>query len=67
MASSSNTSNSTTTQTTTQEEDSSSTTTLKLSLKKEKTRKIQWTEDTVDNEGITTNQDITKNTVLSSF
>ena len=26
-------------------------TTLKLSLKKEKTTKIKWTEDTVDNEG----------------
>ena len=29
----------------------SNTTTLKLSLKKEKAKKIQWTEDTVDNEG----------------
>ena len=26
-------------------------TTLKLSLKKEKTTKIKWTENTVDNEG----------------
>jgi len=30
----------------------SNTTTLKLSLKKEKAKKIQWTEDTVDNEGL---------------
>ena len=44
MASSSST-------TTTQDKDQDTHTTLKLSLKKEKTTKIQWTEDTVDNEG----------------
>ena len=38
--------------------------TLKLNLKKEKGKKIQWTEDTVDNEGLyCCNQDVhvTKN------
>ena len=43
--------NSTTTATSTSSEDQQSGATLKLTLKKEKTRKIQWTEDTVDNEG----------------
>ena len=45
-------SSSTATITTTQDNKEQDThTTLKLSLKKEKTTKIQWTEDTVDNEG----------------
>ena len=42
----------TTTQEDTKEEvNSTNATTLKLCLKKEKGKKIQWTEDTVDNEG----------------
>ena len=40
------------TETTEQKEESSSST-LKLKLtKKKQTKKIQWTEDTVDNEGV---------------
>jgi len=43
----------TTTQEDTKEEvNSTNATTLKLRLKKEKGKKIQWTEDTVDNEGL---------------
>jgi len=43
----------TTTQEDTKEEvNSTNATTLKLCLKKEKGKKIQWTEDTVDNEGL---------------
>ena len=49
MASCSNTT--TATNTTTSSQDNDNNTTLKLTLKKEKTRKLQWTEETVDNEG----------------
>ena len=35
----------------TEETDKDETATLKLKLKKKETKKIQWTEDTVDNEG----------------
>ena len=35
----------------TEEADKDETATLKLKLKKKETKKIQWTEDTVDNEG----------------
>ena len=35
----------------TEEADKDETATLKLKLKKKENKKIQWTEDTVDNEG----------------
>ena len=47
----SSTTNTTTTTTTQDKKEQDTHPTLKLSLKKEKTTKIQWTEDTVDNEG----------------
>lgn len=36
----------------TEEADKDDTATLKLKLKKKENKKIQWTEDTVDNEGL---------------
>ena len=63
MASSSS-STGTITQENLKDQDTNNIPTLKLNLKKEKGKKIQWTEDTVDNEGLyCCNQDVhvTKN------